>query len=259
MYVGFAGDQTRIFLALDLGAHHLHGHRDSPLSGCGVAEAVIGHTSGQGYRMPVESSGNRSAAASARARARSAARSSAPRSSASGPGSPSAASRLAAARTSSGTGSPAKSQTTVRSFGSRVEAETVVDRIEAAVPSEEAVAALAVGVVRDEIEGADARQGRAVLRALAEREVVLLELGVDEQLDRAWAVRALARQRWRHQSKAEGLRQVVGGHLAPVEALSGSPRAAARPAGACTPRARRRALASPPRGTWRSRPRAAVP
>ena len=214
---GCARDQTRVFLALDLGAHHLHGHRDSLLSGCGVVTRSSDQTSGQGYRMPVESSGNCSAAPSARARARSAARSSGPRSSASGSGRPWAASRLAAARIVLGDRLAREVPDDRAELRLDVEAETVVDRVEAAVSPEEAVPALAVGVVRDEIEGAEARERRAMLRALAEREVVLLELGVDEQLDGARAVRALARERRRDQAEAEGLGQAVGGHLAPVE------------------------------------------
>ena len=55
------------------------------------------------------------------------------------------------------------------------------------------MAALAVGVVGDEVEGADARAARSWCSgALAQREVVLLEVGVDEQLERALAVRPVA-------------------------------------------------------------------
>src|SRR5262249_51673841 len=72
-----------------------------------------------------------------------------------------------------------------------VEAEAVVDRVEAAVTPEEAVSALAIGVVRDQVEGAQARERVALLRTGPEREVVLLEVGIDEQLNGARAVRTL--------------------------------------------------------------------
>src|SRR5262249_7233557 len=98
-----------------------------------------------------------------------------------------------------------------------VEAEAIVDRVEAAVAAEQTMPALAVGVVRDQIEGAEARERRPLPRTPRDREVMLVELGVDEQLHGAWAIGALARERRRDEPEPERLGQLVGGHLAPVE------------------------------------------
>ena len=68
-----------------------------------------------------------------------------------------------------------------------VEHQPVVDALDAAVEAEEAVAALAVGVVADEVEGAHGPELVVVRLVLVEREVVLLEVGVDEPLQRAHA------------------------------------------------------------------------
>src|SRR2546425_8101113 len=103
-------------------------------------------------------------------------------------------------------------------LGLDVETETVVDGPDAAVGSEQAVAALAVGVVGDQVEDADAREPVAVRGLLAEREVVLLEVRLHELLQRALAVGSLAPYRERHQPPAERLRQVVRGQLALEEA-----------------------------------------
>src|SRR5438445_255981 len=104
-------------------------------------------------------------------------------------------------------------------LGLDVEAEAVVDGVDGAVLAEQAVAALAVGVVGDQVEGADALEALVMLGALAQREVVLLEVGGDEALQRALAVRSLlAAHRERHHVPAEGLREVPGGQLAAEEA-----------------------------------------
>src|SRR6266436_2115108 len=72
----------------------------------------------------------------------------------------------------------------------RVKGQAVVDAVDQAVGAEEAVAALPVGVVGDEIEHADLLEALAMARVLAQREPVLLELGLEEELERAFAVRA---------------------------------------------------------------------
>src|SRR5438094_648476 len=70
-----------------------------------------------------------------------------------------------------------------------------------------------------QVEGADALEALVVPGALAQREVVLLEVGRHEALQRALAVRSLlAAHRERHQVPAERLRQVPGGQLAAEEA-----------------------------------------
>src|SRR5438445_351613 len=97
--------------------------------------------------------------------------------------------------------------------------ETQEVLVDGAVLAEQAVAALAVGVVGDQVEGADALEALVMLGALAQREVVLLEVGGDEALQRALAVRSLlAAHRERHHVPAEGLREVPGGQLAAEEA-----------------------------------------
>ncbi len=79
------------------------------------------------------------------------------------------------------------------------------------------MAALAVGVVGDEVERADLLEPRVVLRALEQGEVVLLEVGMDEGLERPRAVRSLAQDRGRDEPPAECLGEAVGGDLALVE------------------------------------------
>src|SRR5467141_2559100 len=99
-------------------------------------------------------------------------------------------------------------------LGRDVEAEAVVDGPDAAVGAEQAVAALAVGVVGDEIEGADAGEPLAVLRRLAEREVVLAEVRVNELLQRALAIGAVTPNGERDQPPVERLREVIRRQLA---------------------------------------------
>ncbi len=64
-----------------------------------------------------------------------------------------------------------------------MERETVVDRIDQLVGAEQAVPALPVRVVRDEIEQADPHEPLAMLGPLQQAEVVLLEVGMDEELE----------------------------------------------------------------------------
>ena len=74
-----------------------------------------------------------------------------------------------------------------------VEAQPVVDGPDVAVGVEQAVAALAVRVVGQEVERADALELGPPSLVLDEREVVLLEVGVDEPLQRTQAERHVAR------------------------------------------------------------------
>src|SRR6266508_4920286 len=99
----------------------------------------------------------------------------------------------------------------------RVEGQAVVDGVDVAVGAEEAEAALAVGVVGDEVVDADLLEAWEVARVLAQREPVLLELGLEEELERAFAVRALAHDRRRHEPPAERFGEEIGGQLALVE------------------------------------------
>src|SRR5438445_3361757 len=73
-----------------------------------------------------------------------------------------------------------------------VEAETVVDGVDDALGCQQAVAGLPVGVVGDEVEDADPLETLVVRGALAEGEVMLLEVGRDEELERAFAGGSLA-------------------------------------------------------------------
>src|SRR5258706_13526310 len=68
-------------------------------------------------------------------------------------------------------------------LGLCVERETVVDRIDQLVGAEQAVPALPVRVVRDEIEQADPHEPLTMLGPLQQGEVVLLEVGMDEELE----------------------------------------------------------------------------
>ena len=113
-----------------------------------------GHTIGHGYRRPVVSTGNTGLATTAFARFLTASISSSSRS-ARNPGGTSRATRATSSTRSSGIGSPPNSQITVRSLASTAEAQAVVDGPDAPVEAEEAVPALAVGVVGQQVEGAD--------------------------------------------------------------------------------------------------------
>ena len=103
-------------------------------------------------------------------------------------------------------------------LGIDVEAQTVVDRPDAPVGTEQAVAALAIGVVGHQIERADAREPVAVRRVLAQGEIVLREVRLHELLQRALAIWPVAAHGERHQPPAEGLGQVIGRELALEEA-----------------------------------------
>ena len=98
-----------------------------------------------------------------------------------------------------------------------VEHQPVVDAVDPAVEPEEAMAALAVGVVAHEVEGAHPPQLVVVRLVLVEREVVLLEVSIDEELHRPAAERPVAEDREGDEAPAERFGQLVGSHLAVVE------------------------------------------
>ena len=114
----------------------------------------------------------------------------------------------------------------------RREAQPVVDGPDPAVEAEQAVAALAVGVVGEEVEGADRAQLVVeVGPALEQREVVLLEVGGDEQLERALAERARRGGPWAARRPSPSASDsCVGRHLAPVEAVGEVPQRPLAPA-----------------------------
>ena len=99
-----------------------------------------------------------------------------------------------------------------------VEHQAVVDAADPSVEPEQAVAALAVGVVADEIEGAHRAELGVVGLVLVQGEVVLLEVGLDELLHRSDAEWSVAADRERHEVPAQRLGQLVGGHLSVVQA-----------------------------------------
>ena len=72
-----------------------------------------------------------------------------------------------------------------------VEGQAVIDGVDQAFGAEEAVAALPVCIVGDEVPDIDLLEALAVARVFAEGKPVLPELGLDEELDGSVAVRAL--------------------------------------------------------------------
>src|SRR6266446_9176135 len=69
-----------------------------------------------------------------------------------------------------------------------VERQRVVDRIDAAVGTEQAVTRLAIGVVGDEVEETDALEPLDVRGIRAKREIVLSEVRLHEELAGAFTV-----------------------------------------------------------------------
>ncbi len=102
-----------------------------------------------------------------------------------------------------------------------VEAEAVVDAPDVPGGVEQAVAALAVGVVGDGIEQAEPLELRPEGRVFALDEEVALRVVLDEELDRADAGRTLADDRRRDDWPAEEFREAVGGRLPAVEGAVG--------------------------------------
>ena len=121
------------------------------------------------------------------------------------------------------------------------EAQAVVDRVDATVEAEQAVPALAVGVVHEEVEGRDRHELRGwVSLAVVEREVVLLEVGGDEQLQRSLTERrVVAEHRRRARCPSRAPRRARTRRPRACAGRSGSPTGDARPAPACTPPAPR--------------------
>src|SRR5579875_153254 len=112
-------------------------------------------------------------------------------------------------------------------LGLRVEAQAVVDGVDPSGPVDEQVAALAVGVVGEEVEAGDATKRRVVPLVLEQREVVLLEVRLDEALERSLAERPVAPQhRLGDDAETEGLGELVGGDLPAVQAGGEVPQAA---------------------------------
>ena len=101
----------------------------------------------------------------------------------------------------SGTGSPPNSQMTVRSLNSAWKLSPLSMPQTWPSLAEQAVAALAVGVVGQQVEGADRPELVVVVLVLEQGEVVLLEVGVDEPLQRA-----LARAAPRRAARSAGTR-----------------------------------------------------
>ena len=82
----------------------------------------------------------------------------------------------------------------------------------------EHVTRLAVGVVGENVEQGDLTKAIVqVFPRLEEREVMLLEVGVDEQLQRAFAHWPVSQQRDGHKIKAHRHSQAVRGYLASMQ------------------------------------------
>ena len=105
-------------------------------------------------------------------------------------------------------------------LGLAVERQPVVDRPHAPVVAREAVAALAVGAVGEQVEAADRAQGVVAGRLLEQREVVRLDVERHEPLQRPHPERqAVAAQHGLgHHVPAEPGRQLVRRDLPPIEA-----------------------------------------
>ncbi len=106
------------------------------------------------------------------------------------------------------------------------EAQPVVDRPDV-VAVEQAVPALAVGVVDQQVEHRDGAQLLVEVGVVLEhREVVLLVVGVDEPLERALAERAVTDHRRRNDPQPHRFGQAERRGLPPVEAGSEVPQRA---------------------------------
>jgi hypothetical protein len=104
------------------------------------------------------------------------------------------------------------------------EAQAVVDSPDVAIVVEQAVTALAIGVVGDEVEHRHHAQRVVVAGVLEQREVVLGEVGVDEALVRPAAVGSVvARHRLRNHGPPERGREDVRRDLAAIEAVGKVP------------------------------------
>ena len=109
-------------------------------------------------------------------------------------------------------------------LGGHVEAQAVVDAPQLPAGGEQHVAALAVGVVGEDVECAERSEFVFPPPCREQREVVLLVVGLDEELHRPGTERCVvAHDGGRHQSPAERLRQPVGGDLATVEPVGEVP------------------------------------
>ncbi len=111
-----------------------------------------------------------------------------------------------------------------------MEAQAVVDGPQAAVVAQQAVAALAVGVVGQQVEGADRAQGAMAVGVLVEGEVVLREVGGHEALHRPLAQRAVAQDGFGDDAPAEQLGEDPRRHLPAVEPAGEVPQRTLAPA-----------------------------
>ena len=102
-------------------------------------------------------------------------------------------------------------------LGLHVEGQAVVDGVDGAVRSEQAVAALAVGVVGEEVEDAHAPEAVVVGGVLDQGEEMLLEVGVHEELERSLSVGAVPLDGQGDEPPAQRLGEEIGGDLALVE------------------------------------------
>ena len=98
-----------------------------------------------------------------------------------------------------------------------MERQGVVDRIHAAVGAEQTVAGLAIGVVGHQVEETNALKPLGMRGVLAQREVVLGEIRLDEELEGPLAVGPVALDRQRDQAPLERLRQRIRGDFAAEE------------------------------------------
>ena len=95
----------------------------------------------------------------------------------------------------------------------------MVDAPDVVVTVDEHMAALAVGVVGDEVEHGDARQcGLQVVAGFLNGEVVLLVIGIDVPLHAALTVGAVTDDGGWHQVDLHRLTEHIGRQLTPVQA-----------------------------------------
>ena len=157
----------------------------------------------------------------------------------------------------SGMSSPPNSQITVRSLNSawKLRPLSMAQMRPPSVGHEQAVPALAVGVVGQEVEHAQPAQlvVPAFALVLVEREVVLLEVGLDEPLQRPGPSGAARATRSPGRCPSRAPRTAGTPPPRAGRAPTGSPTAGARRARACRRRASCDAVArTPRRGRWRS-------
>ena len=98
------------------------------------------------------------------------------------------------------------------------ETHTVVDAPDARVFVDQNMARLAVGVVGQNIERA--HRAKLIVQILAlfkNREVVLVGVGLDQQLHRTFATWAVAQHGWWHEAHTHRFRKSIGGDFTAVK------------------------------------------